>query len=385
MSTENELLIILLLIYVIECTSFISRKTLSFRSLSTGKFSVVYPSSFVCSENSGLVVLDPLPFGRVYMCNQFPISFSNNGIYSYVSHASNLDERLSQIARFLRYDDIKCVTRTGNSILINEEVFIIVQGDEYAEYLTGLLNRISKTRYDLRVQLIRDEIRNSLDKQEIDDTLRIFLRRSKTLRYWCISVFLFQSLLIPCVILTHRLAWYWQLLVAIHIIQLVVVAKLFAKLHRFYYPHMVVERWSRLLSMILVPPSLIRCLDHITTRLISKHHPLAIASVLCDQVAFVRFARYLVLDLQHPLRPICPTQSHEEVETEKFYREILLEEIIEFLNQYCYLIKDIVGPPSIDGEGSMSYCPRCCRQFVLPQGNCYTCGGIPLQSFHSSE
>ena len=148
--------------------------------------------------------------------------------------------------------------------------------------------------------------------------MRIFDGKSAGLRHWSASVFFNLFVILPWATLTHRLVLLWPVLTAILVIQITVVGTMFIRLHKLYYPSLVLDRRMRLFMMVLVPPALIRAVDYVSLGLIAKHHPLAAANVLSDRPSFMRFARALLLDLRFPKLPICPGNSYAEVETERW-------------------------------------------------------------------
>jgi hypothetical protein len=385
MSYEEEFLLVLVLIYFTECWCLVRKGAVAIRSWAAGRFGVSFPSTYLGNESVGLIALDPLPLGRIFLCNRLPFSISPNGIYSYVSQSSSPDERSDQHARYVKYVDIRTVTRDGKTILVNEERFVVVEGEAYADYLCGLIGFLVRATEENRHRIVCDEISRSLDVNEIGDILKIFYRRCLGLRCWSVSVFITLFVLLPWLTLTYRLAWLWPVLAITLLLQMIVVGSIFAKLHRLYYPTLTLERRVRLFTMLLVPPALIRSVDYISLGLLANHHPLAVACVLCDRNTFIRFARFLLLDLRFPRLPICPSDSCVEVETERWYRETLREQVETFLGRRGFDLSEIVGPPRRDGVECLSYCPRCDQQFVLREGVCVTCGGILLMPFETRE
>ena len=82
MTHEETFLLVLILIYTSECFILVRRGALGVRSWWGGNSSISGPSSYFGNESAGLIVLNPLPFGEVFLCNQIPFSISPDGVYS---------------------------------------------------------------------------------------------------------------------------------------------------------------------------------------------------------------------------------------------------------------------------------------------------------------
>ena len=385
MSHEHELLVLLSLFYLAEGCCLLPLGTVVIRSWVGTKFSISRPSTFLGNDRLGLFLLSLFPFGKVYLCNRLPFSVSPTGVSCHVETAASLDDSRGRGANYLSFRDITSVARDGKTVFINKRKFVTVEGEQYAEHLCEFIETLARVNEEDRGKIVCDEIAQSMDVQEITDILRIFSGKSLPLKYWSSCVFVVLFVFLPGVVLTNRFVLLWPAFVVLLLLQVLVIGSLFVKLHKLYYPALLNERLVRLFTMIVMPPSLVRSVHHLSINLLAKFHPLAVANVLCDRATFVSFARSTLLDLRFPVPLAWPTVSGPESETEDWHHEHLREQIENFLLSRGFSPDTICEPPPREDAECQSYCPRCHQQFVLTEGNCTDCQGIQLVPFAASQ
>ena len=112
---------------------------------------------------------------------------------------------------------------------------------------------------------------------------------------------------------------------------------------------------------------------------------LAVAQVVCPYSNFLPFARRVLRDTKFPILPLCPTQECGPQETERWFRTRLARVLREFVRRKGVDLENLLAPPQPEGEDARSYCPRCEAQYTLSEGECFACGGIPLQCFERDK
>ncbi len=135
--------------------------------------------------------------------------------------------------------------------------------------------------------------------------------------------------------------------------------------------------------MLLAPPTAIRAHDLLARQLVATFHPLAPAQALCPPGAFQDLARHALRDLHFPILPTSPHPEIQAVQSEAWFRQAVLEEMEQAIEQAGLQPAQLLQPPAPLEPANRSYCPRCETQFVTAVGTCGDCGGRPLRSFPS--
>jgi hypothetical protein len=133
--------------------------------------------------------------------------------------------------------------------------------------------------------------------------------------------------------------------------------------------------------MLLAPPTAVRSHDLLARRLVENFHPLAVAELFCPGAPFERLARRVLLDLRFPLLPRAPSAEAAVVQTEEWFRGVLLEECERAVQRAGLKPLELTRPPARSEATHRSYCPRCDAQFEVESGTCADCGGRELVAF----
>ncbi len=156
------------------------------------------------------------------------------------------------------------------------------------------------------------------------------------------------------------------------------VALQFRSAHCRLYPDEKGDRRKHLLMFCLSPVDVIHARDKIALPLLGTFHPLAVACAAAPRGVFEELAHAVWRDLEYPAWPVCPVNDDGPRQTEEWFRQHLQMAVAALLTQAALEPGQVATPPPPQDGTCRSYCPRCLGQFVIPQGQCDSCGGRPL-------
>ena len=133
--------------------------------------------------------------------------------------------------------------------------------------------------------------------------------------------------------------------------------------------------------MLLAATHAIRAGDVLSRDLLTGFHPLAVALALCRPEEAQHIARAILLDVNHPMEPRYPSDDQTERQTIDAFHQVLQAAIYACVTAAGGDPARWMEPPAREDLSCQSYCPRCDRQYVITQGTCESCGGIPLVPF----
>lgn len=382
MGDLESLLLVLVAIYLAECFVWLRRGTVGFFNwwgFTRSRWRLRHPGSTLANQHGAVAFTNPLPpLGAVFFGQQTPLSISADAALAYTAACLNPSWRVSQSARFVRFEEMKVITRDGRKVLVNEQVFLKAASPFIARRLVKGLRELQEATAKQREAIIHRVLAASFDEKAVHERVQEFQKRSANLRALANSLFIFLYILAP--LLVWRFAFlnvvWW--LVAGLLAHTVSIAILFRRAHGHLYPGCHDERFTPFLTMLLAPPSAIRAVDALGKHLLEEFHALAAAKVLLTAEDYREFARRVILDLRHPMFPICPSAEPMAVKTEESFRLQLRDEAEKFVSASGLKLEELLRPPTRSEVVNTAYCPRCGAQFTTSDGACSDCGGRPL-------
>ncbi len=183
-------------------------------------------------------------------------------------------------------------------------------------------------------------------------------------------LFLYLTLLVPLVLLTGLVPHGWMVLGGSLVIIQSLLLVSFGLAHRRLHRGDLGKRIQGFITMALFPPAGIFAADRIAAETVDDIHPLAATLVLCPEAEARRIAGRYLRQWRYPLKGDDPGRAAE-----------YLEAATALLDSQGWNPEEIAGPPLPDDLESLSYCPRCHAQFMIDEGMCPDCPGIPKTSF----
>jgi hypothetical protein len=382
MGELESLLLVLVVLYLAECLVWLRRGTVSFFNwwgLARTRWRVRHPGSTLANQHGAVSFTNPLPpLGTVFFGQQTSLSISPDAALAYTAACLNPSWRASQSARFVRFEEMKTITRDGRKVLVNDQLFLKATSPFVARRTVKGLRELQEATAKQREAIIQRTIAASFDEKSVRERVQEFQKRSANLRVLANSLFIFLYIIAP--LLVWRFAFlnvvWW--LVAGLLVHTVSIAILFRRAHGHLYPGCHDERFTPFFTMLLAPPSAVRAVDALGKHLLENFHALAAAKVLLTTEDFREFARRVVLDLRYPMFPICPSADPMVVKTEESFRHQLRDEAEKFVSGTGLKLEELLRPPPRSEVVNTAYCPRCGAQFTTSDGACSDCGGRPL-------
>ncbi len=382
MSDAEFLLLILAALYFFGCAFWIQPGGFVFASQlgERHRLWALYSAAFLRNFRGGAVPGNVFPLGEAYLCEQWPLSLSPDGVYGYVAHALSPDGRPPHEEKFIRFEDIERVQVSGRQVHVNGVPFVQTCSAGFAASLTSTLRQLRETPPERRAEAIEAAFAKSLDVEAIARRRREFRARTRALEVACTLTFFHIFVFVPLVIwrgshinLLQVLAGYFALVG--------LTALLFRATHKTLFPRRRGERLKQLSLMLISPADVMHARDSLGREALCEFHPLAVAHVLCPRRRYLEFAERVVRDLEYPMLPLCPVDDPGPCATEEWFRVRVRQMLEDFLARTGVKPAELLRPPAPEDETCRTYCPRCLGQYVLAEGICTTCEGRPLLPF----
>jgi len=386
MSELELLFIIFLVIYGCECLLWISRGSVGFVTWLGRRWRLAHPSAILGNQQGGVVVAPPLPpLGTVLAGTQFPLSLSPESVLTFVSSTLSLAERSSQTARLFSFAEIAKVRCNGKKVFIDGELLFKAASASLAASITGQLRKLAAMEPRARESTIKNIAAQSFDRAAIERRWQDFKKASASLLLISNVLFCYLFILVPAVIWQFGFRALWPWLLAGLLCLMICAALSFRKVHKQFYSALEDERFTNFLLVLLAPSSTIRARDSLSRALLEDFHPLAVASVFAGKEEFAKLAAWIVRDLRHPARPICPNEAAAATEAEAYWRSLLCHQAEAFLSRTGLNPAQFLQAPEPADVTCRSYCPRCQAQFTDSASSCTDCGGMPLMALRQPE
>lgn len=379
MGDLESLLLIIAAIYLTECAVWVRRSSVAAQQGPGGQWRLRHAGVVLGNAHGAVVMANPLPpLGTLLLSHPFPVSLSPQAMLSFTSVCLDAGGRPPQSARWLKYPEARTIGTEGSSVFVNETVFAKSPSSSAARRLAALMRELKSLSEKERAPAIRRALAATLDAKAVRKRWEEFQMRSPRLRSLGNVLFVYLFVIAPGLIWYFGLRHAWPGVVAGLLVQTFSIGWHFWRAHGALYPGGSEERFTPFLTMLLAPPTAIRAHDLLARRLVENFHPLAVAEVFCPGAPFQQLARRALLDLRFPVLPSTPSPEPDVVQTEEWFRGVLLEECEKAVERAGLKPSELTQPPARSESAHRSYCPRCDAQFVVEAGTCADCGGRAL-------
>lgn len=388
MTDSQQFLLVLVLIYLSECLGWLSLHCVAFVSWGGESWSWTRPGRWFGNRIAGLLPKPFLPTGLSIVCPLWPLSVSPQGAVSNVSTAFDLPFRPEQPWDYLAFGDMQSVVAVEKDVQVNGKSFCRAGTASLAEHLARTLRTCRDAAPAERAEKIDAALAAAFDTAAIRARLDE-LRWQLPMASFC-SVGLAAWVFFVGPLVVWLFGWHpaWIVLLLGLLADGLLAAGAFAAAHRALYPEpqfpgATSRRRTAVAVMLLNPLAAMRGRDLLSRDLLATFHPLAAAQVLCDEPAFRDLARRVLIDLRHPLLPLCHNPAPSAIETEAWFRDRQLGAVERFLRSAGIDLEELVRAEAPAGPDCRTYCPRCRSQFILESGQCEACGGLTLVALGS--
>lgn len=383
MDDLSELLLVLAVIYAIECLVWIRLGTVAFSRWTGSRWRMRQPGSLAGNARGGLLLAHPLPpLGLLVYGQQAPLSVSLEGVCAWTTACVNGSRRPPHTGAHVPIEEIRKTATDGKWLLVNGRKFLKATSEDYARFLAAMFLELRQLPGDRREKWIRAGLERQLDTKQVEARLEDCLRRARPLRMLGNTLLFYLFAVVPVA------AWHFGLipsglwLLGGMLLQTVPVMVLFHRAHKVLLPGACDERFAWDLTLILAAPAAIRASDILARRAFERFHPLALAKVLCAPEDFRALALTVARDLAHPLQPATPQSMPEAARaTVTWAGDAWRDTVAAFLRDSGVKGDEWLADPARTESCHASYCPRCLAQYVKPEGLCEDCGGVRLKPF----
>ena len=385
MSELQLIFLILACIYAWECSCWVRRGSVAFRTWLGRRWRAAHPAGLLGNSQAGVVIGHPLPpLGWLVVGTQFPLSLSPEAVLAFVAPSVNPGWRPTQSGKCFRWSDIKRVKAEGRKVLISGELLLKAPSTILAGVLATKLSELSKLPQGKRAEALQEMIGASLDTKSVERTWKECHQQLGGIRLLQNILLGYLFVLAPIVIWYFGLQKTWLPLV-IGLLSLTgSTAWLFRSAHIHFFPAAGEERFTHFLTILLSPATTLRAHDVLSRHLLESFHPLALAKVFCSPSDFQDFAQNILRELRHPGLPLCPREEPLAQAAERYHRAALLKAAENFLKKSGLNPGELLTAPEPADVSCRSFCPRCLSQFTTSEGTCPDCGGIELVGFSKS-
>jgi hypothetical protein len=146
------------------------------------------------------------------------------------------------------------------------------------------------------------------------------------------------------------------------------------------FPAKGTTRWSAIATILLSPPTAARAMKYLARDIGSGYDPMAFAAARCSDAEFKRLASWMLR--QSMFEPDTYRNADRRYEeSTQWFRLKIQEHIVALVHAHGDNPEEIIAPTGRESDRVQSYCPRCLSQFVISDGLCSDCGGVPLRPF----
>jgi hypothetical protein len=121
--------------------------------------------------------------------------------------------------------------------------------------------------------------------------------------------------------------------------------------------------------------------------------PLAVAATLCDRETFEEEASRRLRQLLHRLPQTDASLPEQFVADDAWFHQVWLRGMADLVSKIVPDPSTLLAAPAREGDRCLSYCPRCCVQYVFDAGKCAECdlavvsfdSDVPIAEFSSGR
>ena len=378
MSDAAAIVLILAVIYLIDCLHFLHRNAVAWTAWFKSECRALFAGASFGSRSAG-VFLSPLlpPLGSTFVTQLLPVSFSPLGVCSFIASALTPAGRPPQIARVFRYEEIERLSADMRDVLINGERFVQCRSERVARHVADAIRRLVKVAPEDRESLLQTLAAEAFNASDARAVVAAFRTSTRALRILCNLEWFWIFVIFPGVLLAAGLSFLLLFLALGLLVLHTAIMVIYWRLHRAVLPQETYNRVEGMLKMALCPPASVRAVDLISLDLLDLHHPLSAAAALAAPAERQRLALLLLREARHPL-PL-PAAPPDLGAIADWHRTTTLRAAEAFLNTEGVDLSALERPPEPRDPAERTFCPRCHTTYTLETGTCPDCSGILLE------
>lgn len=382
LSDVEWLLLILLVIYLAECTCWLSRSAVCFTSWRRGHRPLRSPS-FLGNDDKGLVITNPLPWSSSFVCEPWPIAVAPGGISLPGGPENATSADRFPPGSYLPMDAIRKVVTSDRDLRINGMLVCRLASPGHAQHLAQVLRELAAAAPPDRQRLLENRLHELADTEASRARLAESLTAVRRLRRRTLALFFWVFGLGSAIYYSQMDYWDVNLAYFFILLMLVLLTLLaYAASRRAVLNEPWGKRWRHTAMLLLSPASAMRSAEGLLRPVLAAYHPVTAAIVLCPKTVCADLARPMLCDLRHPLPGDLP-RDPAACRIDAWYRQHLLAVLEAALCRAEIDPTGLIEPPKQLDDG-VAYCPRCHNQYVRAEGICSNCPGVRLQPYEAA-
>jgi hypothetical protein len=381
MSNVDQLLLILLAVYLSECVLYLREGATAIGKWFE-RWVVLDGALQIGKSGGGLTVLSPLPWQTACVCEPWPVAVSAEGI---TGLAGKMEGQEHAVPEARLWADITSIKTDGRWLRINDLKFAECASTTLSRQLAKLLLRFKDLDADRRSQPIAKALEASLDVKTASERWQNALGAMATLKFRATLLFFAVFVAIPIVDRTYPV-WLWApwMAIVVFVLSMANVWRL-RRVLRSIEGLDATYRFKSLLQVTLSPVASMRAPQFAAAHFLANFHPLTVAAATTPN-EFVRLlAGKVWRELCFPL-PNAPADGDDlAVRVRTAYENMLKSAVEGLLNKLDLTPEELTAAPVPDGPDSIAYCPRCHNQYRDAKDTCHACIGLPLLAMPASN
>ncbi|MSU34597.1 MAG: hypothetical protein EXS36_05715 [Pedosphaera sp.] len=379
MSDRQYLLLILGFLAFTECLFWVRRGGVVFRQMATRRWRAVLRSEAIGNERGDLHWCWPLPpAGRVYITRSWPFAAAPDGIVAAPVDCLHPSGQPGGPTVFFGWDAISEVVADGKRLRVNGQELFRSDSPYEPLFFAALLQELSRLPAPVRVEHLRDVLRQSFDREALQEVLADFSERTAGWVTTCTGLWGF--LVIACPAIIWRFGWLpalWWLAPAL-LLQMAWITVGFVRLHRRFFPAANDDRFKLALVYALAPVSASRAPDSLSRPLLGSFHPLCVAAGLLSSAELAPLAESVWRELRYPRSATPESRTAQGLAVEVWFRSEIKSRVESLLREVNLDTAVWERSPVPTDPTHACYCPRCLSQFTQEATTCTDCGRLPL-------
>ena len=355
----EELLPYIVLLYLVDCMTYIKRHQFLFVSPFKKNFRM---------KRSGVHLVGLWPMTEAFISDNSPVFFSSTGL-NLLTNDDPCESASYQAAdfHFIAYQDITLVEVDGKEVKINGQAFCKTSSSIRARNIMHLIEKLKGLNSPERLEEIQAFLAEATDLQKIgalrksqSDSI-FYLRSSSSILFATVFIVL------PFVLYSKMYAYVdFHLLLILMGLNYLFILILAFSLHRRIYDATIGQTIYALLSILLSPVSAIHVVSKLTREMYAHFDPHALAAELLPLNSF----RDLIRKELYRIR-----QTKVQDDSGKLIEFLSLKEnsLLALLAEHGTNVQELLSPPKKQDEAASSYCPFCRAEYRSGFNICNDC------------
>ena len=362
----------LVVLYLIECVTWVRRDAVVFNSWWPGRFRVDHSSGLLGNAWGSIVVRCPIPFvGEAYRVQQWSVSLTKEGVIFYVPNAIGALGRPDQTAWHFTWKRLGLIEIDGSTLKAQGQKILVLSSPDAALRMAMDLEDLRDTPPEDRDRLIDELLHSSTDQEACEARWLECQSRTYLVQTMCQVLTVAWLFIVPLALLKYGAELALEPSLAALGVLTVLVSVFYFLSHRKLYPEQLVDRVLHSLMCLLYPPAACRAHLHLQLNALTAFNPLVVGRLLLQGGRRDRWTEHFARDTFHPIEPVVPEEIHAQT-------------VMAFLARYQEHARQVLHADGIDVEEllrstpyqvrtSPRYCIRCQTPYQLSGLRCDSC------------